>query len=172
MTHPFHHDAETVFKGKRFSVVRTRGTPPREIVVHPGAVVILPLVDANSVAMIRNERVAVGETLWELPAGTLEPGESPQACAERELIEETGYRARKVTPLLELFSSPGICNEAMFVFLAEGLELVGQDLDEGEKITVEIVPMARVMQMVRENQVRDGKTIASLLYYQAFVASA
>lgn len=160
--------APVVFTGQRFHVVRTSGPHPREIVVHPGAVVILPLLEGDSVAMIRNERVAVGQTLWELPAGTLEPPESPQTCAARELIEETGYRAKKVTRLFEFFTSPGICTEAMYAFVAEGLEAVGQDLDEGESITVEVVPLERAMRMVRENQVRDGKTIATLLYYQLF----
>ncbi len=130
--------SKRVFHGKRFDV-RTLQLPgaegrtvSKEIVVHPGAVVILPLLDEKTVVMIRNERVAVGQTLLELPAGTLESGEDPQACAFREVIEETGYRAAKMDRLLDFFTSPGICTERMFGFVARGLEQVGQDLDETE----------------------------------------
>jgi ADP-ribose pyrophosphatase len=164
-----HHlaGAEVLFSGRRFDVVRAPGAV-RELIVHPGAVVILPLLDSATVAMIRNQRPAVGQTLWELPAGTLEPPETPEACAPRELTEETGYRARSVRKLVEFFSSPGICTERMFAFVAEGLEHVGQDLDEGETIDVEPVPLERALAMIRDNQIQDAKTIATLLYYQAF----
>jgi ADP-ribose pyrophosphatase len=159
--------AEVLFEGKRFSVVRPMGQA-REVIVHPGAVVILPLLDDSTVAMIRNQRVAVGQTLWELPAGTLEAGEPPEVCAPRELIEETGYRAARMRKLLSFFSSPGICTERMHVFVAEGLEHVGQDLDEGERIDVEPVALSEALRMVRDNRIEDAKSVAALLYYQAF----
>lgn len=140
----------------------------REAVVHPGAAVILPLFDDGSVAMIRNVRFAVDETLWELPAGTLEPDEDPAVCAARELTEETGYRAERIDKLTEFYSSPGICTERMHAYLARGLTHVGQDLDATEQIEVEVIAWDRTMQMVQAGEVRDGKTIAALLYWHTF----
>lgn len=166
--------AKVTFHGPRFDVRSfdmpgIDGKPHRkDVVVHPGAVVILPLLDADRVVLIRNERVAVDDTLWELPAGTLEPAEGPQRCAERELIEETGYRGASVTPLAEFYTSPGICTEKMYAFVATGLEHVGQNLDETERITPEIVPMSQVLAMIRDGRIRDGKTIATVLFHQAF----
>lgn len=159
--------SELLFTGQRFGVVRPAGSR-RELIVHPGAVVILPLLDAHTVAMIRNHRMAAGQTLWELPAGTLEPPEPPEVCAARELVEETGYRAREVRPLLSFFTSPGICTERMHAFVASGLEHVGQELEEGEAIEVEPVPMERVLAMIRENQIQDAKSVATVLFYNAF----
>ncbi len=161
--------AKIVFKGKRFDIARTKGRHPREIIVHPGAVVILPFLDRETVALIRNERVAVGEKLWELPAGTLEPGEPPLSCARRELIEETGYRAKRVRQLTMFFTSPGICTEKMFAFVAEGLVQVGQHLDEGEKITVEPMGLSKTYDMLGRGKIRDGKSIATLLFYRSYL---
>jgi len=93
----------------------------RDVVLHPGAVVILPLLDGERVVLLRNYRHAVGGTLWEVPAGTLEPPEPPEACAVRELIEETGYRAKKWRKLAEFYPSPGILSERMYLFAAEEL---------------------------------------------------
>ncbi len=91
----------------------------REFVSHPGAVVILPLLTPTTLILIRNHRFAIDQSLWELPAGTLEPNEDLLVCAHRELEEETGYRAKQMTPLLEFFSSPGYCNEKLFVYKAK-----------------------------------------------------
>jgi ADP-ribose pyrophosphatase len=164
-----------LFRGSRFDVYqielapRTPGKPPqqRELIVHPGAVVVLPMLD-DQVVMIRNQRWAVNQELWELPAGTLEPPEPPDACASRELIEETGYKAGHIEPLAEFYSSPGFCSELLHTFLATDLTHVGQQLEETEKITVELLPFDRVLEMVKSNQIRDGKTMAALLYYHAF----
>lgn len=140
----------------------------RDVVVHPGAVLILPLLDNENLVMIRNERFAVGQNLWELPAGTLEPKESPENTAKRELIEETGYQAGVIKPLNYYFTSPGICNEVMYAFVASDLSFVGQHLDESERITTETVSWKNALQMVRSGQIIDGKTIAALLYYHTF----
>jgi ADP-ribose pyrophosphatase len=104
--------------------------------VHPGAVVVLPLLDADTIVMIRNFRPSVGATLLELPAGTLEADEPAEACAGRELIEETGYRAGRIEPLVDFYTSPGVLSERMFAFVARELSHVGQQLDEGEEIEV------------------------------------
>jgi ADP-ribose pyrophosphatase len=166
-----------VFHGVRFDVhaVELPGRDGqkhrREVVVHPGAVVLLPLLDLGTVILIRNQRFAVGQTLWELPAGTLEPApETPLSCAKRELIEETGYQAGSVTKLTEFYASPGILTEVMHAFLATDLKPVGQKLEESEQITVHPKPWAEVWEMVRTGEIRDGKTIATLLYYRAFAA--
>ena len=118
---------EVLLVSRRFSVVRQDEggrdgrTLAREYIVHPGAVTILPLFANGRVLLIRNRRIAVGATLVELPAGTLDPGESPRATAERELIEETGYRAELFEWLCEFHTSPGILSERMHLFLATGL---------------------------------------------------
>ena len=175
-------DARRVFHGTRFDVHAVDVTKPdgsrwrREMVVHPGAVVVLPLLDERpgreKVAMIRNKRFAVDQRLWELPAGTLEVGENPDQCGARELIEETGYKAAKFTKLTDFYTTPGICTERMWAYLAENLTHVGQELDESERITVEVVGLDRTMQMVKSGQIRDGKTIATLLYYQMFLRAS
>jgi len=164
----------SVFQGVRFSVdtVLFPGQGERQrrdVVIHPGAVVILPLLDADTYVLIRNYRFAVEETLWELPAGTLEPGEPPDETAARELIEETGYRAGVLSPLTSFYSSPGICNELLHVYLATDLEYVGQQLEEGEEITVEKVDRAGVWELIRSGALRDAKSIASILYHAQFV---
>lgn len=164
----------SAFQGVRFSVdtVLFPGEGEvrrRDVVIHPGAVVILPLLDADTYILIRNYRFAVEETLWELPAGTLEPGEPPEQTAARELIEETGYRARVLTHLTSFYSSPGICNEILHVYLATDLEYVGQRLEEGEEITVEKLDRDRVWELMRSGVLRDAKSIASILYHTQFV---
>jgi ADP-ribose diphosphatase len=180
MLPPDLQSAPRVFEGVRFDVHRVElpgrdgRSHRREVVVHPGAAIVLPFIERgpDRVLMIRNERFAVGETLWELPCGTLEPPEPPEVCAARELVEETGYRAARVTPLLSFYTSPGICTERMYAYVAEGLTHEGQDLDAGEQISVQAVLLDEAIAMVRDGRVRDGKTIATLLYYHAFAGGA
>lgn len=135
---------------------------------HPGAAVILPLVDADHVCLIRNHRVAVGETLIELPAGTLEPGEPPAATASRELCEETGYTAGKIQLLTSYYPSPGVMDERMYLFLATDLTPGPANLEAGEEIENLVVPMAQARQMVGSGEIQDGKTLAGLMWYWQF----
>ena len=137
----------------------------REVIVHPGAVVILPILADGSIVLIRNYRFAAEDTLLELPAGTLEAGEDPQDCAARELEEETGYRAEQIEPLGEFFTSPGILSERMRAYLATGLSEVGQNLDDTEEIEVEIMRPDKIRQLIVDGQLIDGKTIAVLGTY-------
>lgn len=167
-------EAETVYQGVRFAVRRLElqgrdgGALTREVVVPSDAVVILPLLDEQTVVLIRNERFAVDQTLWELPAGTLEAGEDPATCAGRELAEETGYRADTLEPLTAFYPTPGFCTELLTAFRATRLTHVGQDLDANERITPEPTPMAEALAMVRDGRIRDAKTIATLLYHRTF----
>ena len=167
-------NTQFLFQGKRFQVVRARqvskdGTMhERDVIVHPGSVVVLPLLDSDRVCLIRNYRVAVGETLIELPAGTLEPGEDPLETARRELAEETGYRAGKLEKLCEFYMSPGILRERMHLFLATQL-MAGKDSREpGEEIENLAVPWSEAIGMVESGTIRDAKTLAGLLYYDRF----
>ena len=147
-------------------VPRRDGTlAQRELVVHPGAVVVVALTADGEIVMIRNWRFAVGAELWELPAGTLEAGEEPVDCARRELAEETGFRPEVIEPLGEFFTTPGICTERMYAYVARELTEVGQSLDPGEQIRAECLPVARVREMMLSGEIVDAKTIAAMGLY-------
>lgn len=137
----------------------------KAIVRHPGAVLIVPVLDANRLVMIRNYRVAVDQRLWEFPAGTLEPSEPPAEAAARELEEETGYRAATVMPLARFYTSPGFADELMHVFRAEQLQRMGQRLEAGEDIEVRVVEVEEALRLVDEGELMDGKSIAALLLW-------
>jgi ADP-ribose pyrophosphatase len=140
----------------------------REVCVHPGAVVILPLLDTQTLLLIRNRRYTVGEVLVELPAGTLEKGEDPMNCAGRELLEETGYLARRLRPLRSFYSSPGILTEKMHLFAAYDLEQKRPALEEDEDIEVVRATLGEAIEMIHQGEIVDAKTIASLLLYERF----
>jgi ADP-ribose pyrophosphatase len=144
-----------------------KGQASRELVVHPGAVLILPVLNEDSVVMIRNYRFAVEQELLELPAGTLEPDESPESCAFRELEEETGYRADRMDPLVEFYTSPGFTTELMYTYVARNLTRSAQRLDETEQIRVEVMSWDAILEAVHGGQIRDGKTLTALLLFDA-----
>lgn len=162
-------EPELLLTTSRFRVVReyqplaNGQTRPREIVRHPGAVVIVPLLDSGEVCLIRNYRISVKQTLLELPAGTLEPNEPPIETAGRELIEETGFRAAKIFPLHQFFLSPGILDERMHAFLATGLTAGPTALEAGEEIVNEVVPLEVAVGKIFSGEIQDAKTIAALL---------
>jgi ADP-ribose pyrophosphatase len=122
------------------------------------------------VLLVRQFRHAVGEELLELPAGTLEPGETPDACAARELVEETGFRARSLRLLIAFWSSPGILREKMHLYFAADLEKAEQHLDEDEVLRVEDFALADALDMIRDGRIADAKTVAGLLYLARFCA--
>jgi ADP-ribose pyrophosphatase len=138
----------------------------RDVVVHPGAVAILPLVDEHHVCLLRNHRPAVGETLWEIPAGTLEPNEAVERAAQRELAEETGYRAGRWRKLLEFYPSPGVLSERTHLFVAEELT-AGQSRPEAdEKLEPHVVAWEQALAWALDGTIRDAKTLIALLYWQ------
>lgn len=141
---------------------------PHEYVDHKGAVAILPIVDDEHIIMIRNYRFVVDKVLWELPAGLIDDGESLATAARRELLEETGYAAETVDPLMNFYTSPGFCNEEIHVFTAKNLTHEGQRLDDGEDISVEIVSWRQVLEMIRTGAIVDAKTLAALLFFHTY----
>ena len=164
------NSSEWVFESQRFRVQRLRRaigvqTLVRDIVRHPGAVTILPILDNGHICLIRNYRLSVDETLIELPAGTLEAGEDPLATATRELTEETGFRADHIEKIAEFYLSPGILDEKMHLYLATGLTAGDPAREAGEQIENLIAPLADALQMIVDGTIRDAKTIIGLLMY-------
>jgi ADP-ribose pyrophosphatase len=139
----------------------------RDIIEHPGSVGILPLLPGGRILLIRQYRHPIRQTIWEIPAGTMEQGETPIECARRELEEETGYRARNLRLFFECYLAPGYSAELMRLFLARGLRPTERRLDEDEIISVEPVPSKRAFRMIKSGQIRDAKTIAALSYLRA-----
>ena len=140
----------------------------KEVCVHPGAVVVLPFLDANTIVLIRNLRYTLSQYLLELPAGALEKNEDPMNAAGRELLEETGYLAQRMQPLFNFYTSPGILSEKMYAFAAYDLQKDKQALEPGEQIELQTVPFDEALRMVASGQIHDGKTIATLLFYNTY----
>ena len=165
---------EVLYQAKRFRIERvvqqaTDGTEHfKEIVRHPGAVTILPLLNDGRICFVENYRVAVERRMVELPAGTLEPTEEPLVTARRELIEETGYRAEHIEHLATFAMSPGILDEKMYFYLATSLTPGAMALEAGEDIRVLLLRWEEALEWVRDGRIYDAKSVAGLLYYQAF----
>ena len=169
--HPAVSEPEVLLATRLFRVERRKYQTPdgrehvRDTIQHPGAVAILPLLPDDRLCLIRNFRPAVGQTLIELPAGTLEPGEDPLSTAHRELAEETGYQAARIEPLCQILMSPGILHERVHIYVASGLTPGPMQLESGEQIEPLWVDWAAAMQMVDCGEIVDGKTVAGLLFY-------
>lgn len=140
------------------------GTVRREVVRHPGAVVVLPILADGRLVLIRNTRPSVDRSLLELPAGTLEPGEAPEFCAARELTEETGYAAAALTPLGRFYTSPGMSDELMWAFAATGLTHIGQRLEEDERISVVEMSAPAVLGLIDAGELVDAKSMLTVLW--------
>lgn len=137
----------------------------RDIVIHPGAVAILPLLDGQRVCLLRNCRPIVGATLWEIPAGCLEPGEAPAHAAPRELAEETGYAAARWRKLIEFFPSPGCLSERTHLYVAQDLTPGEMHLERDEELVPEVVAWADAMRWALDGTIRDAKTLVALLLW-------
>ena len=153
---------ETLFTSQKFHVERLNhvtsdGTSlAKDVVRHPGSVAILPLLADGRICLIRNHRVTVGQTLIELPAGTMEPPEPPLECAHRELIEETGYRAGEMQLLGSFFPAPGILDEEMHLFIATGLQAGDPAREPGEEIENYLVSFAEACLLYTSPSPRDA----------------
>jgi ADP-ribose diphosphatase len=171
-------DPEVLLATRLFRVERRIFQTPdgrehiRDTIQHPGAVAILPFLPDGRVCLIRNFRVAVHQTLIELPAGTLEAGEDPLATAHRELAEETGYQAARIEPLCQILMSPGILHERVHIYVANGLTAGPPRLEAGEQIEPLLVDWPAAIQMVESGRIVDGKTVAGLLFYDRLRRSA
>jgi ADP-ribose pyrophosphatase len=137
----------------------------RDIVVHPGAVAILPLVDKEHVCLLRNRRPNVGDTLLEIPAGTLEPGEAPDLAAVRELAEETGYRANNFNKLCAFYPSPGVLSEKTHLYVATALTPGPMHLENDEELTPEIVSWPQAVAWALDGTIQDAKTLVAVLLW-------
>jgi len=144
-----------------------------EMIRHPGASAVVPFVDdprANNpgVIMIRQFRHAAGSYVWEIPAGRLEPGEAPEACARRELEEEAGMRAASLERLTTIFTTPGFTDERIHLFLATGLTESTARREADEFVEVRELPWSDIMRLARQGEIADGKTLISLLFVESF----
>jgi ADP-ribose pyrophosphatase len=168
--------SETIFKGRVFTLKRDRVAEPsgvvaiREIIAHPGSVVVLPVLEDGRIVLIRQYRHAAGQYLWELVAGHKEPNESVATGVHRELKEETGYTAKRIRKLLEIYPSPGLLGERMDIFLAEGLTKGKPRPEDDEKISQKIVTLQEAKRWIKSGKIRDAKSIAGILFYANFVA--
>jgi ADP-ribose pyrophosphatase len=162
---------EIVHVGRKIQVALDVTTTPtgetirRDLILHPGAVVILPVIDAEHVCLLQNYRFVVEETLLELPAGTLEPGEPLLDAAKRELLEETGYTAEKWRYLQFLYASPGVLNEKLHLFVAEDLTPGANNPEADEQLEPVTLRFDAVLQMCLAGEIRDAKTITAILLW-------
>jgi ADP-ribose pyrophosphatase len=168
--------SKVIYKGQIFGVRRDEVLEPtglrttREVITHPGSVVVMPVLPDRRIILIRQYRHAARQFLWELVAGRIDPGESVRQAAARELIEETGYRAKRLRIFLDLFPTPGFLEERMYILLAEGLTPGVAEPEEDEKIVAKAYTRAELEKMIRRGVLRDAKSIAGLLYYFRFLA--
>ena len=167
--------SKTVFQGRVFSVTSDQVEEPggvkvtREVVRHPGSIVVLAVDDSGKAPLLlleRQYRYPAVARLWELPAGRIDPGESHLAAAKRELLEETGFTARKWKKALSFYPSPGFLDEVMNVFLATDLTRGKATPEDDERITVHFFPLPQVVEMALTGKIIDGKTLASLFWLE------
>ncbi len=140
--------------GRRFTLA---------VLQHPGACAVVPVLPDGRIVMLRQYRWAVHQTLWEIPAGKLDPGESLERCAQRELEEETGYRAGELVSLGSIVTTPGFCDERIHLFLARDLSPGTQALGSNESLVCTPLPFAEVLEMAENGEISDAKSSIALL---------
>jgi len=162
-------ESQSIFRGAVFEVVRDRLREEngfeivREIVRHSGGAGCLPLFDDGRIALVKQYRHPARRELLEIPAGKIELGETPMACAMRELEQEIGFRAGRIEALAEFYSTPGFCEERLYVYLATDLQPVEQNLDHDEFVEVVYLPFTEAVMMAERGEFEDSKTIIALL---------
>ncbi|BDV44819.1 ADP-ribose pyrophosphatase [Geotalea uraniireducens] len=166
-------DRAVLFRGlvvdiEQFEVeIGNKGWHRFQVVRHPGGVGVVPLHDDGTVTLIRQLRPSIGVSLLEIPAGRLDPGEEPAACGVRELAEETGLTATSLESLGDLLTSPGVFDERIHLFLANGLSQGEAMPEQYEDIATVRLPLAEAVAMAADGRIRDGKTIVALMRAQA-----
>jgi ADP-ribose diphosphatase len=159
---------ETLWHGKVFDLNREEILLPTgrkttvEVIRHPGSASIVPLLNDGQVILIQQFRPSLRQVIWEIPAGTMGPGEDPLGCARRELMEECGYQANRFEKLGEVLPAPGYCDERVHLFVATDLTPCAQHLDEDECLTIHPLPFERALDMIRRGEIRDAMTIIGL----------
>jgi ADP-ribose pyrophosphatase len=163
-------ESERVFDGKVFSIDRDRVKMPNgrtvtvDVVRHARSVVLVPVPEPGKLTLVRQYRYAVNTFLWELPAGSVDEGESPEEAARRECHEEIGLVPSTIVRLGAMYPTPGYCDEEMFFFRLSGLEKTDEtaEVDEDEDIEVQIFDLSDVRDMIRRGEIRDMKTLAGV----------
>lgn len=169
--------SEEVYRGRAVSLRREEVLLPsgkkiyRECVVHQGASAILPIKEDGKITFVKQYRHPIGECILEIPAGTLRPGEDPESCARRELEEETGYKPGELIHLLTIYPAPGYSSERLHIYLARGLVKGSQNLEVDEDISTLDLSLEEALEAIRKGEIKDAKTITSILYYRDFVKS-
>ena len=162
-------NSKLLHRGKHFSFLQDEVELPdgkrtkRDIVAHPGAVAIVPVMDDGRIVLVRQYRYAAGRELLEIPAGTLEVGEPVDDCAYRELREETGYSASSIKKVISCYMAPGYSSEVIHYYVARGLTPVGSELDPDEFIEVETYSLKDILSMIKDNTIIDAKTVTGIL---------
>ncbi|HKP54189.1 MAG TPA: NUDIX hydrolase [Chloroflexia bacterium] len=166
---------ETVYDGKLFKVIKEKvrlangSERPREIVVHPGAVALVVVDNDEKLILVRQYRRAADRVLLEIPAGTREPGEDSEACARRELVEETGYEAANVRHLGGFYSAPGFCTEFLECYLMTGLKEKKGMADDDENIEIERLSTDEALRAIERGEISDAKSICGILMWKNLV---
>jgi len=170
------NETKIIHKGRVFTLAEDNITLPNgittniDVIHHPGASAMVPMLNKNTVLLVKQYRYAVGDFIWEIPAGTLNPGESPLECAKRELVEETGYCADKLEKLAEIVPVPGYSDERIHIYLATNLKKAVQNLDVDELLNIHEVKMEAALAMIAKGEIIDSKTISGL--YLASIRTA
>lgn len=159
--------SEEIFEGKIFSVtvdtVREDGkNRRREVVHHPGGATVIPVFEDHTIALVRQYRHPVGRRLIELPAGKRSPGEDPETCALRELEEEVGIKAERIEKLTEFYTSPGFCDEKLWLYIATDLSVSESQPEDDESLEIERTTFEHAFEMIRSGEIEDAKTIIGL----------
>ncbi len=171
-------ERRVIYRGKKIDLalqtvsLADGSTAEREVVIHRGAVALLPMVSEDHVCLIMNHRYTIQKRLLEVPAGTIDPGESPDLTAGRELTEETGYSAGRMERVAEWWVSPGVMNERMYLYVCRDLVLGQSDHQLDEQLEPVIVPWKDAVEMVLDGRIDDAKSMLAILWHDRARKSA